>query len=343
MMIEASKILFMRDRVETRSRQQMTANSVDEGVSWPGALSVPDWSGEHLIPSRVVVKTVFGCNARCPMCLIDHPTERSKNVMPMDRFEALVSAFEPYVDDIRMFDLFGLGEPLLDRYLPERISLLKRKGFNGIGVSTNAHLLTAEWRKSLFEAGVDTILISIDGASKEAHEAARPRTNFERIVANVEAALRERTAGNYKTRFVIRFVQQNHNAEEWGAYRAFWKARICAERDDMVLRYHVHDWSGQVDGEVEPNKQDDPLASIPCHHLFEKMVILANGKVALCFEDLLEGKFGFGNVFENDPIELFNARALNKLRQLHLAGKRGNHKMCGKCSVLETEAGRVRG
>ena len=305
--------------------------------------SLRAWEAGFVVPKRIVVETVFGCNARCPMCLIDHPTERSKAVMPMAQFESLVSALEPYADQIEMFDLFGLGEPLLDKYLHKRIALLKSKGFIGVSISTNADLLTAEWRKKLFESGVDTVLLSVDGVSKEIHEAARPGTNFERVVANIEAAFQERTAGNYKTRFVIRFIEQDHNAQEWEAYRAFWKARADSDRNDLVLHYHMHDWSGQVSDDAPLEVVNDPLAATPCHHLFEKMVILANGKVALCFEDLLDGKYGFGNVFETDPIELFNARALNKLRKLHLDGKKGGHKMCGKCTVLETEAGRVKG
>lgn len=306
-------------------------------------MELADWNGERLIPSRVVVETVFGCNARCPMCLIDHPTDRAKGLMPMDKFEALVDSLTPYREQISMFDLFGLGEPLLDRFLAKRVALLKSRGFKGVAVSTNAHLLTLEWRTQLFDAGVDTILISIDGVSKTVHEAARPRTNFDRVVANVEAAIRERDAANHETRFVIRFIQQNHNAQEWDAYRTFWKARIAKNRNDVVLRYHMHDWSGQASDEGDFIDHDDPLAALPCHHLFEKMVILANGKVALCFEDLLDGKYGFENVFEADPIELFNAKPLNKLRKLHLAGKKSQHKLCGRCSVLGTEAGRVQG
>lgn len=308
-----------------------------------GDRAMADWKGERLIPSRVVVETVFGCNARCPMCLIEHPTDRAKGVMPMAKFETLVDSLMPYRGRIKMFDLFGLGEPLLDKFLPDRIALLKNRGFQGTAVSTNAHLLTPEWRKRLFEAGVDTILISIDGVSKAVHEAARPRTNFERVAANVEAAIRERDANNYKTRFVVRFIQQNHNAHEWEAYRAFWKARIRPDKDDLVLRYHMHDWSGQTGGDGNAAECDDPLSTLACHHIFEKIVILADGKVALCFEDLLEGKYGFGNVFDTDPIDLFNSRPLNKLRRLHLAGKKSQHRMCGRCTVLGTEAGRIQG
>jgi sulfatase maturation enzyme AslB (radical SAM superfamily) len=321
----------------------MAASSTAIGDKRQGAMDMADWHGERLIPSRVVIETVFGCNARCPMCLIEHMTERGKGVMSMEKFETLVDRLVPYRNQITMLDLFGLGEPLLDRFLPKRVALLKNRGFTGVAVSTNAHLLDLEWRRQLLAGGVDTILVSIDGATRAVHETARPRTNFDRVVSNVEAAIRERDTGNYKTRFVIRFIQQKHNAQEWEAYRAFWKSRINEKRNDLVLRYHMHDWSGQTGGDAARIENNDPFATQPCHHLFEKLVILANGKVALCFEDLLDGKYGFGNAFDTDPIDLFNAKPLNKLRELHSAGKKSQHKLCGHCTVLATEAGRVQG
>ena len=46
-----------------------------------GAAAFP-WDGERLTPKRVVLETVFGCNARCRFCIIDQPTSRRKLVRP---------------------------------------------------------------------------------------------------------------------------------------------------------------------------------------------------------------------------------------------------------------------
>ena len=165
-----------RDRMDSDLTRQNNL-AVDEET-------LQTWESGFIVPKRIVVETVFGCNASCPMCLIDHPTDRPKKVMPMVRFEALVTALQPYADKIEKFDLFGLGDPMLDKHLAKRIAMLKSRGFKGIAISTNADLFDAKWRKKVFEAGVDTILISIDGTTKEVHEAARPGTVFERVVSN---------------------------------------------------------------------------------------------------------------------------------------------------------------
>ncbi len=322
------------------TKSEMSEIMTKDAISWPGDSATPDWKGEKLIPSRIVVETVFGCNAKCSMCLIDHPTERAKGVMSIENFKSLVDALTPYRDHITKFDLFGLGEPLLDKYLIERIIYLKDRKFTGLALSTNAHLLNDAWQTGLLETGIETILFSIDGILKETHEAVRPRVNYDRILKNVIGMIEKRDSGNFNTRFIIRFVHQPSNTDQWDEYRAFWKSVISKAKGDLILRYDIHDWSGQVNAE---HTMDTPPKTKPCHHLFEKMVILANGKLALCFEDILEGKYGFGNAFEEDPIELFNSKGLNKLRKVHLAGKKGGHKMCGKCTVLETEANRLKG
>jgi hypothetical protein len=67
----------------------------------------PHWSGERLIPRRIVIETIFGCNATCGMCVINHPTEREKGVMPMHKFTLLIDKLAPHRETVELFDLFG--------------------------------------------------------------------------------------------------------------------------------------------------------------------------------------------------------------------------------------------
>jgi MoaA/NifB/PqqE/SkfB family radical SAM enzyme len=304
----------------------------------------PDWTGQPLVPRRVVIETIFGCNATCGMCVINHETERQKGYMPMERFVTLANALAPFRDSIDMFDLFGLGEPLIDPHLADRIRLVKQLGFRNTAISTNAHLLDEKKQKALLEAGLDTVIFSIDGFSAETHEAVRERTNYQRVVDNALSMIRMRDQGGYKTRFVVRFVRQERNAHEWDAYREFWLGQVSRDKRDIVMAFDVHNWSGQVVGEVSGHDaadSDDPFDALPCHHIFEKLVILADGSVSLCFEDILDAQFKFGNVFEQDPIEIFNSPRFNKIRNLHAAGKRCNLGICSKCMVLVNETKRI--
>jgi sulfatase maturation enzyme AslB (radical SAM superfamily) len=321
----------------------LTTKPVREAASGPTRTPYdPKWSGERLIPRRIVVETIFGCNAACGMCVINHPTDRPKGIMPMDKFRALVDRLAPYRDSVDMFDLFGLGEPLIDPHIVERIAYVKAAGFRNLSFSTNAHLLSAERAQALLDVGLDTVIFSIDGFSRETHEAVRVRTDYDRVVNNCVGMIRQRDAGNYKTRFVVRFVRQPLNAHEWNDYQRFWQGVISFERRDVLIRYDVHNWSDQVQGTVDNEDWRDPqIDGEPCHHIFEKLVILANGAVALCFEDILKAQFRFGNAFEDDPIEIFNSARFDKIRKLHVAGKRCNLGICSGCMVLYNEPKRV--
>jgi MoaA/NifB/PqqE/SkfB family radical SAM enzyme len=70
-----------------------------------------------IIPERIQLEIVFGCNASCSMCPVDLPTDRNKGVMSMDLFKDIVDEMNPYKNSIEKFDLWGLGEPLLDKGL----------------------------------------------------------------------------------------------------------------------------------------------------------------------------------------------------------------------------------
>lgn len=302
----------------------------------------PLWTGERIVPRRIVIETIFGCNATCGMCVINHPTSRSKGVMPLDKFRQMVDRLAKYNASVDMFDLFGLGEPVIDPHLAERVRYIKASGFRNTAISSNAHLLSEQKALELLEAGLDTVIFSIDGFSKEVHEAVRTRTNYDRVVKNCINMIRLRDVGGYKTRFVVRFVRQPSNEHEWDAYAQFWSGVISPGKRDLLIRYDVHSWSDQVDGTVTYADWRDPVIDVaPCHHIFEKLVILANGAVALCFEDILEAQFKFGNAFENDPVDIFNSARFNKIRKLHAAGKRCNLNICSGCMVLYNEPKRV--
>lgn len=325
------------------TRTDMTATRVRETPSAPARKPYdPDWDGQRLIPRRIVIETIFGCNAACGMCVINHSTDRSKGIMPMDKFCDLVDRLAPHRDSVEMFDLFGLGEPLIDPHIVERIAYVKSAGFRNLSFSTNAHLLSAERAAALLEAGLDTVIFSIDGFSRETHEAVRIRTDYDRVVGNCIGMIEQRDAGGYGTRFVVRFVRQALNAHEWEDYRRFWLGVISPDKRDLLIRYDVHNWSDQVTGTVNDQDWRDPVIDVePCHHIYEKLVILANGAVALCFEDILKAQFRFGNAFEGDPIEIFNSARFNKIRKLHAEGKRCNLGICSGCMVLYNEPKRV--
>lgn len=301
--------------------------------------------GDLLIPRRVTIETIFDCNFRCGMCPwadIEKKKFMGRREGPMDHglFMHIIDSLTPYKEYIEMMDLFGLGEPLMDKLLCERIRYAKGKGFKNLAFATNASLLVPRIRQELLDTGIETIIFSIDGATKENYEKIRVRGNFEKVVANCLGMIKRRDEGNYPTRFVVRFVRQKDNRNEWPAFREFWSRELDAVKCDLIGRYDVHTWGGATGSKDETlvNGRDESIEKHSCYLIFEILNILADGTVPLCHEDWHLAKFNMGNVLDKDPIEVFNAQKYWKIRKIHDAGNKNQIPMCAGCTVHYSDA-----
>jgi len=301
---------------------------------------------EILIPQELAIETIFGCNLKCTMCSIDAPTDRKKGAMSMDLFRYIADEMVPYRSQIERVDLFGLGEPLLDPHIFERIRYLRERSFRNLGLSTNANLLDLEKRKALLETGIETVIFSIDGFRKETHEKIRRGSSFERVVSNVEETIKMRDRGNYGTRFVIRLIRQPGNESEWAPYREFWNQRLSREKRDYVVAYDMHNNGGLLVSKEEilaGTGLDPAVEARPCHFLFECLIILADGQIAACHPDFHEPHFHLGKIPPMTPIEAFNSPSFRHLREMHRQGRKVEFPLCRECNIPYCEVSRELG
>jgi len=292
-----------------------------------------------IIPERLLLETVFGCNARCKMCPVHLPTSRKKGVMTFELFKYVIDELGPYKYHIQLIDLFGMGEPLLDNNLDQKICYAKSKGFKNLAIATNADLLNEKKVSQLYQSGLDTIIISIDGSCKETHERIRINTNFNRIVDNAKRAILIRDKGDFKTKLIFRFIIQDENKQEWPHFQQYWLPLIAKERGDKITGYEMHTWGGEFQLHKDSRKKRVPQ-EIPCHHLFDRLVVLCDGTVSMCCSDLHQSKYSFGHVKDDSPMNVFNSKKANAFRKIHTEGNRYKMKICQECSILESECDR---
>ncbi len=84
------------------------------------------------------------------------------------------------------------GEPLLHKDIFTMIEIAKT--FCSVGIVTNGMSLTEETSRSLIEASLDFITVSMAGAAKETHERIRIGSDFDKICENVRTLLNFKTA-----------------------------------------------------------------------------------------------------------------------------------------------------
>lgn len=291
-----------------------------------------------IVPKRIQLELSFGCNADCIMCPVNIPTSRTKGIMSFDLFMYIVDELSHYANKIEKFDLWGLGEPLLDKTLCEKIKYAKSGGFHNLAIATNADLLNEEKQDLILESNLDTIIFSIDGIKKETHEEIRKGVKFERIIDNVLNIIAKRNNGGFNTRFVLRFIRQERNKGEWEKFKEFWNYRVSKERGDIIIGYDMHSWGGELPFiEKHNNKRDIEIDKKPCHHVFDRLIILWDGTVPLCCSDMHHGEYFYGNVNDFSPIEIFNNQKIKRIREINLAGEKNSMKICAACTILESE------
>jgi len=121
-----------------------------------------------LINPEVRIETTSFCNYNCKICPRDKMT-RPKVTMDFDHFMDLAMQAEEL--GATLISLFGYGEPLMDKTLPEKIEICSELGLDTF-ITSNASLLDVEMYKKLRDAGLSEVRIS--------HHALKP-DNYEDV------------------------------------------------------------------------------------------------------------------------------------------------------------------
>ncbi len=114
-------------------------------------------------PRKVYVEPTNACNLACATC-VRHSWDEPEGFMEWATFEAVVDGLGRRAGTLAFM---GLGEPLLHPRFLDMVRLAKERGLRA-EVTTNALLLDDAMAAGLLEAGLDQLVVSIDGASAEA-------------------------------------------------------------------------------------------------------------------------------------------------------------------------------
>jgi len=143
------------------------------------------------LPRSIYLEPTSRCNEfcqQCPRTLLSREDDRD---LSFENFRSIVDQF-PVLDRVV---LHGLGEPLLNKELPQMIRYLKERGtyvlFNSNGIA-----LTPKRGQALIDAGLDEYRLSMDGSKRETYAQIRGVDAFEKIWRNVKAFIQLQKAQN---------------------------------------------------------------------------------------------------------------------------------------------------
>jgi radical SAM protein with 4Fe4S-binding SPASM domain len=281
------------------------------------------------LPEVFAIESTNYCNIKCIMCPRGEPDIMTRSVGHMDS-----ALFDKILADAVFFSspcwFHWFGEPLLNPRLFEQIAVAKRKVPN-LGMSTNATLLHAKNAQRILDSGLDTLMIALDGATKEVYEAVRkgPFT-FEQVRDNVEQFLALKK-GKPRPWTILSIIAMDKTAPELELFKEFWLARGA---DEVLFKGYVA-WGRQDPTFLElatPEWRTRLMAPRPhnCKFLWESVVIGWDGRVLPCCFDY-DAQMVMGDLKTQSLTDIWNSPAYIELRRAELQGRNCNP-LCAKCA-----------
>jgi radical SAM protein with 4Fe4S-binding SPASM domain len=135
------------------------------------------------MPSFLQIEPVGQCNLKCRMCPIQFRTDGADGNLAFIDFENFCNLVQEF-PEITELHLQGLGEPLMH---PRFFDMVEFAVGRGIKVTTNSNLTLFTRRRAecCVTSGLDTLHVSVDGATKNTYELVRVGSNFDKVVSNI--------------------------------------------------------------------------------------------------------------------------------------------------------------
>jgi radical SAM protein with 4Fe4S-binding SPASM domain len=249
--------------------------------------------------------------------------------MDMDLFKKIADQ-QAEIPQMGVMILQGLGEPLLDSLLDERLRYCKELDIY-TSFFTNAFLLTPERFDRLAENGLDSLVVSLNAISAEQHEEAMGvRGKFDGIVAACDYIIANRPKD---FEFAIHAVRNDDifTALDSIVFANRWGLRNHNTGYGRIIE--EGNWAG--DNREAPVKGGNYHlgGDKGCARANNQFYVLWDGRVTTCCFDPL-GKNVWGNLNDQTIKEVYSNPDFVQFREDHWNNKATRHEICRGCTRI---------
>jgi radical SAM protein with 4Fe4S-binding SPASM domain len=269
------------------------------------------------MPSQLAIETVNYCNAKCIMCP-SQKMKRQKGIMDTEVHRKIIDNVADTDSPISSISHAGLGEPLLDKKLADKIRYEKEIFKKAkVMVYTNAGLLDKERSSQIISSGLDILNISLNAFRKETYETVT-KLPSERTLQNIEQFLRQNRENGSPIWVQVSLVPTTKcSPSEVMEFNDYWSEKV----NSVVVPPRIN-W-GTFDSSITKKQW-------PCRYIWDVLMIDWDGNVKMCCEDY-DTEFPLGNIKVQSPLEIFNSKRMKNQRQAQLKNQFKWPRICYNC------------
>jgi MoaA/NifB/PqqE/SkfB family radical SAM enzyme len=281
----------------------------------PGTKAKLDLQRAPAFPVDIQLEMSSRCNARCLMC----PVTVSLPGILIDYalFERVVAQCEGQ-PELQRFWFHLYGETLLHRRIVDawRHARARLPGV-ALGTYSNGSLMDEEKARAAL-ANLDTLVFSIDGATRATFAAIRKGLDFDQVVTNVLRTIELRAELGTATVICVNMTETAENRHEREQFLEFWRAQ--------GVYANVYAEMAKVGG-----RGVEPVRSVtPCYSPFTNLVVFSDGLVVPCCDDAYRMS-PVGDVRRQTIAEIWNGPEYAAYRARHLVGGKFDIAACAAC------------
>lgn len=282
---------------------------------------------EGLYSKKFMIESSSLCNLKCPLCPVPSHLHRETGHMRMHTYKNVIDDIAGYAKKI---DLWNFGEPFLNEDIFDMIKYATDRNIS-VRVSTNSTFLGEEEVEKVFWSNLTSIIVCLDGASKETHERYRIGSEFEKVAEGINRLSQMKRALGRDLPFMrLQFLVFSYNEHEIDDIIALaeqmqvdqlalknvslgtWidekiRKKISTKllpKNDKYRKYTV------TEDTLELKVQDDV-----CSWAYENGVVLSNGDVTTCCYDG-SGRHVFANVHRDGGLlNILKSDTMKRIRQ----------------------------
>ena len=243
-------------------------------------------------PFILTVEPTNVCNLKCPLCVTGNGSMlRPSGKMSFETFRSVIDAIGH-----RLFYLllYQQGEPFINPDILEFVRYAKARRIF-VTTSSNGHYLDQPTCAGIVASGLDSIIVSIDGATQESYEKYRVNGSLEKALNGIKRLTAEkRKQHSHSPAVYLQFIVMRHNEHELAAMR---RLRRSLGADKLLIKTVQVETTGEAEEWLPGRKQwrryrtnDGELQTKrtgkgPCPRPWTSALVNWNGEVVPCCFD----------------------------------------------------------
>lgn len=292
----------------------------------------------RLYPLFVSIEPTNICNLKCPACPVGM---RVQSVKPIWIDLALLDTlFEEIGRYTTHTILYFQGEPLLHRSFGRLVRLAHSRQLL-TSTSTNAQLLDEAMAYDIVSAGLDRLIVSVDGTTQEVYESYRVGGSLDKALEGIRhvIACRERMGVLHplvEVQFLV-LKSNEHQMEEVKQLARQLKVDKLTFKSAQLYGYDTgHEQLTSIERYARYKKGADGRYHIKsklsnhCQRLWQGAVVNSRGEVLPCCFDK-SSQYVFGNIEEDGFLSAYHTPRAYAFRRALLADRR-QFAMCRNCT-----------